>query len=91
VTTPRGSESDENVLAAVDNVVPVSDVEVDGGRRGRGLDLGLDTRLLGDETSERVEVTATLVLLRLGRAGGEPLEGCGLAHFKKNIEDVDPF
>jgi hypothetical protein len=75
VAAPGGGERNKSVLGAVDDRVKVANVKLDGRRRGRGLDLGLDTRLLRDEASERLEVAAAIVVLGSERARGEVLEG----------------
>jgi hypothetical protein len=75
VAAPGGGERNKSVLGAVDDRVKVANVKLEGRWRGRGLDLGLDTRLLRDEASERLEVAAAIVVLGSERARGEVLEG----------------
>ena len=73
-STPRGGESNKNVLVTTDGVLEIAVRQHLDTARGSLLRLGLDASLVRDEGLETVDVSATLVVDRSLALAIEPLQ-----------------
>jgi hypothetical protein len=68
--------SNENILCIIkSDLVVVVGSEFKGGRRSRRLDLGFDTRVIGNKLEEGIEVSARGVVDGHDGVGREPFQG----------------